>query len=111
MIEQGLKCPECGTRHDEWDPKLGGDIHAYYPESFLDLGCKVREDAYDAIRENAKSADGKMGNINGMKVRLVPRDVHERRQKALRAARSKGASGTEEETLQFRPLIPFVPFT
>lgn len=91
VLEQRLTCEKCGTRHDEWDPEKGGDLHAYYAQTFTDFGCKVVEDAYDAARKNSlKDRDG-VPMMNGVRVRLVRKETIEReadfnRTKALKEA-------------------------
>lgn len=73
MMEQKLKCPDCGTRQEESDPKLGGDLNAYYVERYTCITCKNLEDAYTDERK----ASGKKHRIRpGFKVRLIPNYIH-----------------------------------
>jgi len=57
-IEQAAKCPDCGIYYDEFDPLKGGHIHAYYPKAKTCMGCKAKQDLYEAHRENDKSVNG-----------------------------------------------------
>ena len=67
-IEKALQCPDCGTYYEEWDPKQGGHVHAYFPRERFCLGCKAKQDKYSAIRENA----GDRSDItNGLQMTLV----------------------------------------
>lgn len=104
MLEQRITCPQCNTRLEEWDPEKGGDINAYYPQTFIDPGCKVIHDAYDAERENSKDADG-VPHMNGVRVRLVPKEVR-MREVAERRRKKMKEEGKEIE----RRNIPFYPF-
>lgn len=74
-MEDLERCSQCGTREEEWNPKQGGDIHAYYPRTTLCLGCKAIEGMHHANYETAKEG---VGNTHGQKVRLVPKHVVER---------------------------------
>lgn len=40
---QAATCSGCGTRHDEWDPKQGGDRQAYVPDVHYCPGCAALE--------------------------------------------------------------------
>lgn len=40
---QDETCPKCGTRRAEFDPRLGGDPHAYCAVQFRDRGCELLE--------------------------------------------------------------------
>lgn len=106
VLEKRHICKECGTRHEEWDPDQGGDLHAYYAVTWTDLGCKAQMDAIDAARENSKDADGKMGNLNGLKVRLIPKEQRQRESEKARIKRAKELGKLPEE----RQHIPFMPF-
>lgn len=70
-IERRLRCSTCNTYHDEWSPKDGGDIHAYYPHTHVCLGCKAVEDAYSAVRTSMKES-GSDTAMHGLQVRLEP---------------------------------------
>lgn len=41
----------CGTRPDEWDPELGGDLHAYLGEVRVCQGCVVQAAAQKQISD------------------------------------------------------------
>lgn len=104
--EKAVTCSECGTRYEEWDPELGGDIFAYYPETYLDPGCKVIHDAYDAEKENRKDQDGH-SNMNGVKVKLVSKET---RMKEVAQRREKAKKESGEWEGKERQRIPFYPF-
>lgn len=53
-IERALRCPDCNTYYEEYAPELGGHVHAYFPKATYCLGCKAKQDKYDAVRENSK---------------------------------------------------------
>ena len=36
------RCPSCGTRPAEWDPRQGGDLHAYESQPHHCRGCEVK---------------------------------------------------------------------
>jgi hypothetical protein len=38
-----LTCPNCDTRADEWDERVGGDRHAYVAASERCRGCEVKQ--------------------------------------------------------------------
>lgn len=54
LFEKALRCPDCNTYYEEWDPKQGGHIHAYYPKTNVCLGCKAKQSAYSALTDDAK---------------------------------------------------------
>jgi len=56
-IEKSLRCPDCNTYYEVWDEDKGGHRHAYFPKVQYCMGCKAKEDAYSAIRENHKDND------------------------------------------------------
>ena len=62
MEVRGERCGECGTALDEWDPKKGGDINAYYAEPYICPGCKSLQDALVAAKDQH--------NPSGVKVRF-----------------------------------------
>lgn len=72
-IEQAEACPQCGTRYDDWDPKKGGDVHAYYAQTYTCMGCRAAEDAYSAASDNARELKR---DAYGLKVRLVPKGTY-----------------------------------
>ncbi len=57
LIEKALRCPDCGTYYEEWDEKKGGHRQAYYAKLQFCMGCKAKEDAYGAVRENNRDND------------------------------------------------------
>jgi hypothetical protein len=73
-IERLTRCRDCGTKPEEWDPKKGGDIHAYYGETWTCEGCKAKEDVMDAAVKNA----GKGGSVAGVKTKLVTKEEREK---------------------------------
>jgi hypothetical protein len=68
-LEKAQECPQCGTRYDDFDPRKGGHIHAYYAKTFVCEGCRIGEDAYSAAVDNAREVGRES---RGLKVRLVP---------------------------------------
>jgi hypothetical protein len=70
-IEKAERCPDCGTYYEEWDPLRGGHVHAYFPKPSYCLGCKSKQDSYDATRENASN---EQGATNGLQMQLVKND-------------------------------------
>lgn len=71
---------------------------------YLDPGCKLIRDAYDAEYENRKDQDGH-ADMNGVKVKLVPK---EQRMKEVAMRRKKAMADRGE--LPERRHIPFYPF-
>ena len=71
---QAEMCPTCRTRYDDWNPKKGGDRHAYYAQSYVCEGCRAGEDAYAAASDNAREAQLEP---RGLKVRLVPKATYQ----------------------------------
>lgn len=53
-------CPSCGTRPEEWDPKRGGDRHAYHADFTHCRGCEVRAGAEDRLSK-AKAGEFRRG--------------------------------------------------
>ncbi|GAA4849754.1 hypothetical protein GCM10023403_10690 [Pseudonocardia benzenivorans] len=51
LIHDNAKCPNCGTRPDEWDPAKGGHDHAYLAELHKCWGCDTSAGAEQAIDE------------------------------------------------------------
>jgi hypothetical protein len=39
VIHERQRCQSCGTRPEEWNPKQGGDLHAYTAEAVHCRGC------------------------------------------------------------------------
>jgi hypothetical protein len=50
-IHRRDRCPECGTRLDEWDPGKGGHDHAYTAELRKCWGCNTTAAAKARITE------------------------------------------------------------
>lgn len=42
QMRRRATCQSCGTRAEEWDPELGGDLHAYLGEVRTCQGCVVQ---------------------------------------------------------------------
>lgn len=84
-LERRATCPDCGTRRDEWNPKKGGDLDAYYAESWVCEGCKRTEAKSHQISDDAKV--GPRSIMEGVKVELVPKDTHLARMEKMREAR------------------------
>ncbi|MGE3811319.1 MAG: hypothetical protein AB7I24_07205 [Candidatus Nanopelagicales bacterium] len=61
-IHERERCPECGTRPDEWDPAKGGHDHAYSYELLKCWGCEEKA-------KGEKKITDRMGV--GVSVRLV----------------------------------------
>jgi len=74
MRERILRCPDCGTRLDEWDPKKGGDRHAYIPQIFTCPGCAQTGILYEEETKAIRATQGG-GAVSGMKVKLVPKHI------------------------------------
>lgn len=51
-IHRREACPSCGTRPDEWDPKVGGDLHAYEAQPVHCRGCEVTAQGEDWLERN-----------------------------------------------------------
>jgi len=68
QMETAERCPDCGTYYEEWDPKTGGHVHAYYARSLYCLGCKAKADLHAAVQEN--QGKGEKSVTNGLQVRL-----------------------------------------
>jgi hypothetical protein len=45
------RCPECGTRYDEWDPTKGGHDHAYVHELRKCWGCVEKAKGEDKVTD------------------------------------------------------------
>ena len=66
---------------------------------------KAIRDAYDAAVENLKHADGTPGNTNGLRVRLVPWDVAQKRREDRRLDQARKDGGLPE-----KQHVPFYPW-
>lgn len=62
MVEDRLRCPNCGTAEWEWEADLG----AYQPEARVCMGCQLLGSERKATEQNAE-------HMPGLHVRLVPR--------------------------------------
>ena len=71
QVESSLRCPDCNIYYEEFDPQRGGHIHAYFPRAQTCMGCKVKQDKYDAVTENSKKSPGA---TNGLQMILVKND-------------------------------------
>ena len=70
-LEQRIICPQCGTYYHEWDPKAGGDIHAYWAVQHVCMGCKAKEDLRASEAGNARESGEKDNfSMHGLQVRL-----------------------------------------
>lgn len=78
-------CPQCGTRHEDWDHGADGEEDAYVAVLQRCVGCQVIAD------KQAEVGDGE--DMRGMKVALVPAAVHA----ALEAHRSLSQRHTDDE--------------
>jgi hypothetical protein len=92
LIDQRLKCPDCGTREDEWDPKQGGVLNAYHVHRFTCINCKNIEDEYADSRFTSGKKKGSLPA--GFKIRLVPDYIWQerrrlRKQREILATRQK----------------------
>jgi hypothetical protein len=67
VIHDRQRCPNCGTRPDEWNEAQGGDLHAYVAEPAHCRGCEVAaqgDEWFDRHRKEMR---------RGTTMRLVPR--------------------------------------
>ena len=95
MMEQRLKCPDCGTRRDETDPEYGGDMHAYHALGFVCMGCKNVEQTFADARIKQGKRKGQLPE--GYKVHLLPSYVWQERR---RLRRQKKILAEREEAIQ-----------
>lgn len=58
VIHEGQTCRSCGTRPEEWDPKQGGDRHAYAARPTHCRGCEVRGSAERALEKERSQYRG-----------------------------------------------------
>jgi len=56
LMHDKAKCPNCGTRPEEWDPSRGGHDHAYTAEFRKCWGCVSKQDAEKHIDEKDRGA-------------------------------------------------------
>jgi len=64
LLEENLKCPQCGTRREEWNE----DRQAYVADVWRCYGCETIE-----WEQKGWSDDGD-ASVAGLKFGLVPRD-------------------------------------
>lgn len=65
-IRQRQTCQGCGTRHEEWDPELGGRRDAYKADWHRCPGC--------ALKQSREEAGNPLGDTaRGWTVQLLPR--------------------------------------
>ncbi len=95
MMDEKLKCPDCGTRQDEWDPKHGGVLHAYHISRFTCINCKNIQDTYDDVRKQNR----KKGVPNGFKVRLIPHYVWKQRAMARKQLNLQKEKDTRDQLM------------
>lgn len=69
-------CPQCGTRHDDWDHGHDDEHDRYAVSVQRCVGCQVIADKQDELRKTDT-------DMNGLKIALVPVEV----QQALEAER------------------------
>lgn len=75
-------CSTCGTRAEEWDPRLGGDLDAYVTTRIRCHGCEALDEARTDI------PDGPDGY--GVKLSLTPYETYAAQQEAReQAARTR----------------------
>lgn len=65
-IHQRQRCPNCGTRPDEWDEGQGGDLNAYTAEPHACRGCQVMAQGDEWLEHHRKEVP------RGTTIRLVP---------------------------------------
>lgn len=56
LIRDRERCPQCGTRADEWDPEQGGHDHAYRHELRKCWGCDEKAKGEKAIETKKLTA-------------------------------------------------------
>lgn len=62
-------CPQCGTRHEDWDHGGDDEEDAYVASVQLCTGCQVIGEKQDEIQKQG-------GDLHGKKVALIPVAVH-----------------------------------
>lgn len=86
-------CPQCGTRHDDWDHGGDGEEDAYVASVQKCVGCEV-------IADKQADLERQGGGLHGMKVALVPVSVQaalETERELTRAQRGRRAWDNEDE--------------
>lgn len=61
-------CPQCGTRHDDWDHGGDDEEDAYAVSVQKCVGCEVIADKQQELEKQG-------GALNGLKIALVPASV------------------------------------
>lgn len=89
LLDEKTKCPDCGTRREEWDPTRGGSMYAYHPSAYICLPCQNVENEY--VDRRIKDGKRKGQLPAGLKVRLIPDHVvkEQRRLKHQREIQAK----------------------
>lgn len=72
QANKAATCPNCGTRHDEWDPEQGGDRDAYVPDHSMCRGCQVLAEGHEEL---PKTPDG--APMPGWRHYLVPAALYD----------------------------------
>jgi hypothetical protein len=70
MIHDREKCPNCGTRHEEFDPEQGGDLHAYEWKYTHCRGCEILAQGQDSLEKNRKNGSLRRGT--SIRLSLTP---------------------------------------
>lgn len=68
MIHENERCPNCGTRHEEFDRAAGGDPHAYEWKLRHCRGCEILAQGTDSLDRQRKAGSLRRGTT----VRLQP---------------------------------------
>jgi hypothetical protein len=72
LIHDREKCPNCGTRPDEFDPEEGGDPHAYEWHSSHCRGCEIRAQGDDWLARGQKQGELRRGT--SIRIRPIRKD-------------------------------------
>jgi hypothetical protein len=68
MLHEREKCPNCGTRPEEWDPAQGGDLHAYAWKPRHCRGCEVSAQGQDWLEKQRKNNSLRRGTTVGLTI-------------------------------------------
>lgn len=74
MIHESEKCPSCRTRKDEYDPKQGGDLHAYQWKSHHCRGCEILAQGHDWLERQRKNGSLRRGTTITLRATPPPED-------------------------------------
>lgn len=74
MIHEREKCPSCGTRSDEHDPKQGGDLHAYEWKTTHCRGCEILAQGRDWYERAQKQGSLRRGTTIVLRPTPEPED-------------------------------------